>query len=87
MSRPGRNLPPHGSEAPAGSRTAIPTWPREDRTVRFSYAETFTDPTYLGPLAVADVQSQLVPNFFTVGFVSAIVTDPGFDHIDYIRIH
>ncbi len=38
----------------------------------------------LGPLADADLAAQLPQDFFTVGFTSQIVTDPLFDHIDYI---
>lgn len=38
----------------------------------------------LGPLALADIQAQLPADFFTVGFTSDVVTDPGFDHIDYV---
>jgi hypothetical protein len=38
----------------------------------------------LGPDADADVQAALPLDFFTVGFASQIVTDPDFDHIDYI---
>ncbi|MEM7246087.1 MAG: thrombospondin type 3 repeat-containing protein [Acidobacteriota bacterium] len=38
----------------------------------------------LGPLAVEDLQNQLGFNFFTLGFVTGIVDDPTFDHIDLI---
>lgn len=38
----------------------------------------------LGPAAVTNLSTQLPSDFFTVGFVSEIVTDPFFDHIDYI---
>lgn len=38
----------------------------------------------LGPLADADVQAQLGSDFLTLGFTSEIVTDPLFDHVDYV---
>lgn len=38
----------------------------------------------LGPVADADVQGLLTFDWFTLGFVSDVVTDPLFDHIDYI---
>jgi hypothetical protein len=38
----------------------------------------------LGPLADFDLQLGLVNDYFTVGFVSEIVDDPIFDHVDYI---
>jgi hypothetical protein len=38
----------------------------------------------LGSLAEADVRAQLPADFITIGFTSDIVTDPVFDHIDYI---
>ena len=38
----------------------------------------------LGSTADADVAAQLPFDFFTLGFASEIVTDPTFDHVDYI---
>jgi len=38
----------------------------------------------LGSLAVQDLQTQLPADYFTLGFVSGIRDDPGFDHIDYM---
>ena len=38
----------------------------------------------LGPTADADLTAQLPLDFMTLGFASEIVTDPTFDHIDYI---
>jgi hypothetical protein len=38
----------------------------------------------LGPDGLADLQAALAADWFTVGFVTEVVTDPTFDHVDEI---
>ena len=64
-----------------------PTYASEDlpRTGSRFCPDSYEFRTYdLGPLADMDLQLRLSADWFTIGFVSEIVTDPLFDHVDYI---